>query len=272
MTLFWSEIYAQDHGKALIGVAGRGESPPNSIPTDEQIEEWWKPECREHRDERLEVKEVKPVGLKNGEKAFAASVRFPERAHCWGSGILLVRPDLQEARQTHELDQVDKAMDLDGDGVDEVLLTLSHTGQGVNEDGHSLIQIWRLETYHPPFAGIQWQFWRPLQQVGERDILPFQSSDLTFTDLDADGVKDLVETIVDTDGDEYDQPDQLTRTTKVNLYSFKDNKFVLVPPSWTPAKIPEQSRDKSGDDNSAHARDNRSRGKQAGDGQPEDED
>jgi len=52
-----------------------------------------------------------------------------------------VRPDLQEARQTHELDQVDKAMDLDGDGVDEVLLTLSHTGQGVNEDGHSLIQI-----------------------------------------------------------------------------------------------------------------------------------
>jgi len=82
MTLFWSEIYAQDHGKALIGVAGRGESPPNSIPTDEQIEEWWKPECREHRDERLEVKEVKPVGLKNGEKAFAASVRFPERAHC----------------------------------------------------------------------------------------------------------------------------------------------------------------------------------------------
>jgi hypothetical protein len=176
---------------------------------------------------------------------------------------LLVRPDLKEARQTHELDQVERVIDLDRDGVDEVVLSRWHTSTGETWGSHSLIQFdgWKpiilhSQEFNDNFGG--------LCSKSENGIsCHSRVVTWTFTDLDQDHVVDLVETIVDTDGDEYDQPDRLTRTTKVNLYWFKDNKFVLVAPSWTPAKIPEQSRHKSGDDSSALARDNKSRSKQA---------
>jgi hypothetical protein len=40
---------------AFIAVPCIGAAANDPIPSDEQIEEWWKPKNREHPDERLEV-------------------------------------------------------------------------------------------------------------------------------------------------------------------------------------------------------------------------
>jgi hypothetical protein len=205
-------------------------------PTHDQIKAWWKPEQRKEEakafwgieidpHEDMGIGDAVPVRLKSGEQAFVASVSFPTRGRCCDQGLLLVRPTLHEARQTHTLSRVDEIIDLDQTGIDEVVMSGGFTGQGVTEVQKVIFYFdgWEPITLHSRLyveddlgsgCGVE---------VGRR--CHREEVKWTFVDVDGDGKKDLVELIECGDGDE---PDALTFATKVNVYLFKDKKFVLV--------------------------------------------
>jgi hypothetical protein len=213
----------------LLAVACLAVPTDDSVPSNSQIEKWWKLENRERPDEELEINDVQPVRMKSGEKAFVASVHFPTRNHCCGYGILLVRPSLQEARQTHELMSVSKVIDLDYDRIDEVVMGGGFTGQGQHAESKAIVYFdgW------DPVVLYERGFGDNLGACGRSDYeRSCYSEEVTwvFTDLDGDHIRDLVELIVYREGKE---PEQLSWTTKVNGYLFKDKKFVPASPTLT---------------------------------------
>ncbi len=113
---------------AFIAVPCFAADKHDPTPSHDQIKAWWKPEKRKEQaktlsgisvdpDEDMGIDDVRPVRLKGGERAFVASVFFPTRGRCCNQGLLLVRPDLQETRQTHSLSRFDEIIDLDHDGL-----------------------------------------------------------------------------------------------------------------------------------------------------------
>jgi hypothetical protein len=215
-------------------------------PSHDQIKAWWKPEKREDPAkewdvkrtdpaEALEIKDVKPVRLKSGEQAFVASVRFPSRSRTSGWGILLVRPALQEARQTHSIASVSKVIYLFDDHISGVAITSSFTGQGYTSGYHAFLHFddWQ------PVVIFDRGFGDNLSICGSEGTGHHcHSEEVTwfFTDLDGDHTEDLVELIVYKDGEE---PDQLTWRTKVNAYLIKGKKFVPVSPGLIPSNLQE---------------------------------
>ncbi len=214
-----------------------------SMPSHSQIEKWWKSEDGKSPDEELHVKEVRPIRLKGGEKAFVASVIFPTRGHCCGAGILLIRPDLQEARQLHSVSnvQIDRVIDIDGDGIDELAITDSQSGLG-SLGGNKLILSF--DGWSPGILHMR-AFGDNLGSCGSelsvtRRSCHSESERWTFVDLNGDGAQDLVELVDCEDGPE---PERMAfTTTVVNVYLFKDKKFVRLSPELNPFDHPTLQR------------------------------
>jgi len=197
-------------------------------PSHAQIKEWLKPEFREHSDEELEISDVRRIILKCGEHAFIASVDFPTRGRCCNHGILLARPALQEARQTHSLKGVSNVIYLsDVQILSGVVISGSFLEQGVLSGSKAILY----------FDG-----WDPvvIYEQGFGDNLGSCGSEMmterscyseevtwTFADLDGDETDDLLELIVNGNGEE---ADQLTWKTKLNAYLIKGLKLVPVSP------------------------------------------
>lgn len=195
-----------------------------TMPSNSRIKEWWKLEERKRPDEPLEIRDVKEIRLKSGKRAFLASVAYPERGHCCGWGVLLVRPDAQEAREVDSLSVVSEVLDLDYDGISEVVLAGSFLNQGVFSGRRTLLLFdgWN------PVVLLETRFADNLGDCGS-DISgrPCESEEAHwhFTDLDRDRNKELLEIIINKEGEE---PDQLKWTTRVNCYKLKDNKLVRI--------------------------------------------
>jgi hypothetical protein len=215
-------------------------------PSDSQIKSWWGPEDGQSAHEELEIKDVHRVRLKSGENAFVASVSFPRRARCCSHGILLVRPALQEARQTHSLRRVTEVIYLIDAQISAVAISGSFMGQG-QLSGHNAILFF--------------DEWQPIEIFGREfgnnlgDICGKTGSGRRcyseevkwlFTDIDGDGTKDLVELIFYKEGEDRDQ---LSWTTKVNAYLIKNKKLVPVPPRLIQSNLTEsQAQEKSSAD------------------------
>ncbi len=186
---------------------------------------------RAQSPEEIDISKVQRIRLKDNEEAFLALVYFPNRGRCCSSGILLVRPGLEEARQVYQDNtiEIDEVIDVDRDGIEEVVMTQSMLAQGVNAGAKTILR----------FDG-----WSPvaLHRIGFEDNTGACGSELafaikhpchivevkwTFVDVNGDGTQDLVECIKSEDGPE---PDQLRQTTKVNVYLFRGTEFVPVSP------------------------------------------
>jgi hypothetical protein len=208
-------------------------------PNDSQIKSWWNPDDGQDPDKELEIKDVHRVRLKSGENAFVASVSFPRRARCCSYGILLVRPALQEARQTHSLARVIEAIYLSDAQITAVAISGSFTGQGQLSGDIAILYFdeWQ------PIEICQREFGNNLAEIcgktGSGRRCHSEEVIWTFTDLDGDKIKDLVEIIITKDGEE---PDQLTWKTKVNAYLIKDLQLVPVSPRIVQTNFTETDR------------------------------
>jgi hypothetical protein len=200
--------------------------PYYPTPSHSQIKEWWKPENREEPDEELQIGRVFRVLLKSGERAYVANVSFPARGRCCNYGILLIRPALQEARQTHSLAGVDKVIYLHQARISGIATSGSFMGQGQLSGRNEFLYFDEWE----PVVLYKKQFGNDIGACGRTDYgRPCGSEEVQwlFTDLDGDWTEDLVELIITREGEE---PDDLTWKTKVNVYLIKGTQLVPVSP------------------------------------------
>ncbi|MDP2971370.1 MAG: hypothetical protein Q8P64_19520 [Deltaproteobacteria bacterium] len=191
------------------------------IPNDSQIQEWWKPENRKKPNEKLEVNKVVPIRLTGKEEAFLAAVYFPERGRNFFSGALLVRPSQKEARQVQEVGDHFEVHDLDLDGVSEISTKIVGSGQGTTAGEKILLYFdgWK------PVVLYKKAFGDNLGACGEYLGHRCYSEEVvwTFTDLDGDDKRDLVELVIKKEGKE---TDKLRWATKVNVFLLKQKRFI----------------------------------------------
>ena len=211
-------------------------------PSHSEIESWWAKTEKQGPYDELDIKDVKPVRLKSGEQAFLASVWFPTRGHCCGGGILIVRPALQKVRQIDPrlisvYASVSELIDLD-DRITGVVISGSMTAQGYTTGVNTFLYFddWNPIVIHS--QGFENNFGEVCGKAGPTGR-PCHSEEIywTFTDLDGDGAKDLVELIVNANGDE---PDQMTIKTQINAYLIKDKQPVPFSAQDIPQNVQEK--------------------------------
>ena len=198
----------------------------HGLPSSSEIRKWWNPQEKKRPDEPLEVRDLRAIRLKSGEAAFVASVAYPERARCCAWGILLVRPNLHEAREVGSLCKVTRVLDLDHDGISEVVTTGSFLGQGATSGQHRLLNFdgWKpVVLYEKDFGDVLGGC--GMEVIGHRCT----SKEVTwfFTDLDGDWDEDLVELIVFKEGKE---SDELKWTSRVRAYKLTGKELVPTQP------------------------------------------
>ncbi len=102
-------------------------SSDSAAPVKEQVIDWW----RRKSDEEFEVLDVQAVHLLNREKAYLAAVVFDSRARHPGPGAVLVRPGAQDVIEIlPDIGSEFKVLDLDGDGVSEIVSRKTSSSQG----------------------------------------------------------------------------------------------------------------------------------------------
>jgi hypothetical protein len=194
----------------------------NTPPSNDEIQNWW------HGEEmKIEGKPLQ-IGLSNKEVAYIVPVGFYYRVinFIWHS--VLVRPTLKEVREIIEPVRRDcVAHDLNHDGISEIETVSLGSGQGTTIGKKSIVQ----------FDG-----WKPivLHQMDFEDsngncrnykspgwICFFKKEVLwQFSDLNSDGIQDLIEVITISSDD---NPKNELKTEKtINRYLFKNNSFSKI--------------------------------------------
>jgi hypothetical protein len=215
--------------------AANNDSPWNR-PTLEQIYEWWKPENRQWPDEQIEVVKIEPISLTEGENAFVAEVVFPKRGRNFAGGCLLIRPQLQEAREIEELGKkfghfgyyMNRASCIWTETVASGQCTTHRHKRALYLDG------WKAVVLHERKFGDNLGCCP--EDIRDQDETAGLVGDIcfdeevawTFTDLDNDTQDDLVELVIQKKGPGYKK---LGWAAKVNWYLIKNGKFVPTGPS-----------------------------------------
>lgn len=107
-------------------------------PAREQIIDWWKRKS----DEEIEVFDVKAVQLLSRETVYLAGVTLGGSGKNAEPGALLVRPGLQEVVEVRSgIGPEFQVLDLDGDGVSEIVSSISGFAQGTTEGEKYILQL-----------------------------------------------------------------------------------------------------------------------------------
>jgi hypothetical protein len=186
-------------------------------PSDEQIKKWLDP------PQQVEINRVAPVTLVDGERAFLASVTFANRGRNFFAGALLVRPQLEAAKEVEEVGyefEIHPEFNVEGPSVIETEIVFSGGGTW---NGFKRLVVF--DGFHP----------RVLHETtfeGNHGICGLSAPSTTierqskkvlwqFLDLDYDGHGgDLVETVVTSRGlDRYN----LQWMASVNVFLYKDH-------------------------------------------------
>lgn len=123
---------AADATAANAAPADRG------APAREQIIDWWKRKS----DEEIEVFDVKAVQLLSRETVYLAGITLGGRGKNAEPGALLVRPGQQEVVEVKSsIGPEFQVLDLDGDGVSEIVSSVAGFAQGSTEGEKYILQL-----------------------------------------------------------------------------------------------------------------------------------
>jgi len=190
-------------------------------PQKHEVQAWWKQHSLE---EALVNEEPAPVYLRNKELAYLATATFPGRLGDDSRQVLLIRPDLQEVREAGEAVRDNfVVLDIAADGVNEVMALATRSNHGTVNGMRSIVQFdgWTANVLHQAASGDN------LGACGHGPGSPkcFEISvEWIFSDLDQDGIDDLIEKRITSSGPSEDR----LRVTgiKTFAYLFKNDRFV----------------------------------------------
>jgi hypothetical protein len=199
------------------------QNPKPNVPSDTEINTWWKPENREDPKERFQVNRCTFVRLVTGEEAFLASVFFLDRGRNAFGGSLLVRPKLREAREIKGIGEDFETIGL-LNGASLISAKTVGSGQGTTAGQKTLLKLdgWKSMVLHKSDFGDN------LGECGSVSGRRCHSEDThwIFTDLNGDEKMDLVEVSVTQDGPE---ANRLAWRTVTRVYLLKEGKYVVAP-------------------------------------------
>ncbi len=190
-------------------------------PQKEDVQAWWKL----HSTEELTVNEQPmPVYLRSQELAYLVSVSFSQRSINDVKQVLIIRPALQEVREAGEAVHDDYlVLDIDGDGVSEVMGLATRYGKGTVAGTRSIVQFddWTPEVLH------QAAFDDNLGVCGHGAASPKcieNSVEWIFSDLNNDGFDELIERLEKNTGPSAEHLHVVR--SKTVAYLFKKDRFV----------------------------------------------
>jgi hypothetical protein len=191
----------------------------DAIPSQEDIDSWWG-----NSKETITIREdagITLVYLQDRQQAYLAGVSIDPRGRNFQFNTILIQPSMQKVTELGApFGQRFEIMDLDQDGVSEIVTDASGSGQGtifgeqaiVQLDGDVPVVLRKMEySNNGGYAGI--------------DSDRYFSASVTweFIDLDDDGSLDLHETRRSEEGREGGDP---VVTEESYRYLFKNSEFI----------------------------------------------
>jgi hypothetical protein len=185
------------------------------FPTAQQVEQWWKTNSS---DEMSLDGPLQEVHLINRETAYIAPATLSPRGRNGMFRAVLVRPDIKEVRELPEpVGNHLTVLDLEGDGISEVLSVLVTSGGGQTDTDHS---IFRLDGFTPVVLH------EAIEEDNFGDCPPQECAgvaiDWKFGRTTSSGPTTLTETVTFSRGP---REDRLKRKTEVRRYVLIGNFF-----------------------------------------------
>lgn len=187
------------------------------VPSIETISAWWKSKSTEEMTIEGDLKEVK---LLSKEVAYLVPAGFYGRGRNDISHAVIVRPALREVREVvGPMGREFEILDLDDDGVSEVVTQSVGSGQGSTSGQKLIAQFddWAMDVLH------QTDYEEGCGFIGEDMSCYSKTVSWKFLDLDDDKKLDLVEVIT-----VKDSPPKKPSVTEIetNKFLFQRKKFI----------------------------------------------
>lgn len=199
---------------SFLALVAWAESPPSK----QDVQTWWSAKSTEEMTIEGDLKDIR---LLNKEVAYLVPVSFYQRGRNFIWHMVMVRPRLKEVREVDDPVRGDiEVLDLNRDGVSEVIAVSLGSGQGTTIGVKALVQFdgWKPIVLHESgFEDNEGAY-------GEKsDRFHSRSVEWKFSDLNGDGIDDLIEEVTTQKG----RKDKSPITTKVrHEYLFKENRFI----------------------------------------------
>ena len=124
---------------ALFGAVVFSSARAGETPTPNEVQVWWRATSSDEMEINGPFQEVR---LMNKEVAFIAPAILSGRGRNGMSRAVLVRPGLKEVRELPEpVGNRLSVLDLEGDGVSEVVSVEVTSGQGQTDSFHSIFKL-----------------------------------------------------------------------------------------------------------------------------------
>ena len=197
----------------------------NTPPSDDDIKNWWKQNSKEELT--INGKPLQ-IHLRSKEVAYLVPVGIYPRGRNFIWHSVLVRPTLKEVREIdYPVGEECVVHDLDNDGTSEIETVSLGSGQGTTIGKKSIVQFdgWEPIVLHQMDFEDSNGNCRNYKSPGwicffKREVL------WQFSDLNSDGIKDLIEVIIISSDD---NPKNELKTEKtINRYLFKNNCFSKI--------------------------------------------